>query len=125
MKNLSINKLFNFKNKIIIISGSSGLLGTSFAQLFLDMGSIVVGLDKSKNKNKNNKFYFFNADISDEKTINKILKFVFKKFKKIDVIINRAFIALKFTAKMSIIIRLILDASFASRLINFSPGFKT
>jgi NAD(P)-dependent dehydrogenase (short-subunit alcohol dehydrogenase family) len=90
MKNLSINKLFNFKNKIIVITGSSGLLGTSFAQLFLDMGSTVVGLDKSKNKIKNDKFYFFNLDISDEKKINKILKFVLKKFKKIDVIINNA-----------------------------------
>ena len=47
MKNLSINKIFNFK-KIIIISGTSGLLGNSFAKLFLDLGCNVIGLDKKK-----------------------------------------------------------------------------
>ena len=50
MKNLSINKIFNFKKKIIIISGTSGLLGNSFAKLFLDLGCNVIGLDKKKIK---------------------------------------------------------------------------
>ena len=53
MKNQSsINKIFNFKNKIIVISGTSGQLGSSFAELFLSNGSIVVGIDKKKIKLK-------------------------------------------------------------------------
>ena len=48
MKVHSIEKLFNFKNKIILISGTSGLLGENLARLFLDLGSIVIGLDVKK-----------------------------------------------------------------------------
>ena len=90
MKNLSINKIFNFKKKIIIISGTSGLLGNSFAKLFLDLGCNVIGLDKKKNQIKHKNFYFFNEDVSNSKKVEEILKFVIKKFKKIDVIINNA-----------------------------------
>ena len=38
MINQKIDKLFNFKEKIILITGSSGQLGISFCKLFLDMG---------------------------------------------------------------------------------------
>ena len=52
MKIHSIEKLFNFKNKIILISGTSGLLGESLARLFLDLGSIVIGFDVKDNNQK-------------------------------------------------------------------------
>ena len=90
MKSLSINKIFNFKNKVVVISGTSGLLGNSFAELFLSIGSIVIGIDKKKGSIKNNNFYFFNTDISNTKKIDKIMNSIIKKFKKIDVIINNA-----------------------------------
>lgn len=90
MKNLSINNIFNFENKVVIISGSSGLLGASFSKLFLDMGGIVIGLDKNRNKINNKNFYFFNLDVSNEKKVNKVLNLIQRKFKKIDVIINNA-----------------------------------
>ena len=90
MKNLQIDKFFNFKNKIIIISGTSGLLGNAFAELFLSIGSIVIGIDKKKSKIKNKNFYSFNTDVSNSNKIDKILNFILKKFKKIDVIINNA-----------------------------------
>ncbi len=90
MKSLSINKFFNFKKKIIFISGTSGLLGNSFAKLFLSMGCIVIGLDKKKKKLKNKNFHFFCDDVSNSKKVEVILKDIIKKFKKIDVIINNA-----------------------------------
>lgn len=90
MKNQSIDKIFNFKNKIIVISGTSGQLGSSFAELFLSNGSIVIGIDKNKNQIKNKNFYFFKADISNSKKIKLIIKLVLTKFNKIDVIINNA-----------------------------------
>ncbi len=90
MKNLSINKIFNFKNKVIVISGTSGLLGSSFAKLFLSIGSIVIGIDQKKGKISDKNFYFFTSDISNSNKIDKILNSVIKKFKKVDVIINNA-----------------------------------
>ncbi len=90
MKRLSISKFFDFKKKIILISGTSGLLGNSFAKLFLSMGSIVIGLDKKKNKIKDKNFYFFSEDVSNSKKVEITLKLIIKRFKKIDVIINNA-----------------------------------
>ena len=52
MSNLSKNNLFNFEKKIILITGSSGQLGTSFSKLFLSQKAIVIGMDKSENKLK-------------------------------------------------------------------------
>ncbi len=90
MKSLSINKFFDFKKKIIMISGTSGLLGYAFAKLFLSLGCNVIGIDKKKNQIKHKNFHFFNEDVSNSKKIENILKFIIKKFKKIDVIINNA-----------------------------------
>ncbi len=90
MKVHSIEKLFNFKNKIILISGTSGLLGKSLAKLFLDIGSIVVGFDLKKPKIYHKNFYHTTIDITNEKKVIKNLEITLKKFKRIDVIINNA-----------------------------------
>ena len=90
MKNLKVEKLFNFKNKIILITGSNGQLGSSFVDLFLEQDSKVVGFDRTKNKFKNKNFFFRSVDITNKKIVEKNIKEIVKKFKKIDVIINNA-----------------------------------
>ncbi len=90
MKNLKQEKLFNFKNKIVLITGSVGQLGTSFTKLFLSRGAIVVGLDNTQSKFKNDKFYFYSVDISKKEIVEKNIINIINKFKKIDVIINNA-----------------------------------
>ena len=49
MKNLNIHSLFNFRKKTILVTGSSGQIGSSIVKLFLELGSVVYGFDKSKN----------------------------------------------------------------------------
>jgi|TARA_B100001971_G_scaffold213040_1_gene244973 nucleoside-diphosphate-sugar epimerase len=61
-----INKLFNFKNKVILITGSSGLIGTAISKLFLSLNARVYGMDISKNKLRNRNFVFINNDITDD-----------------------------------------------------------
>ena len=90
MKIHSIDNLFDFKNKVILISGTSGLLGASLAKLFLDIGSIVIGFDLKKQKIFHKNFYHATIDITDEKKIKKNFDKIYKKFKQIDVIINNA-----------------------------------
>ena len=90
MKNLKQETLFNFKNKIVLITGSVGQLGSSFTKLFLSRGAIVVGLDNTHNKFKNKKFYFYSVDISKKEIVEKNIINIVNKFKKIDVIINNA-----------------------------------
>ena len=65
MSNLSVNNLFNFEKKIVLITGSSGQLGTSFSDLFLSQKAIVIGMDIVKSKIKNRNFYFYKLDISN------------------------------------------------------------
>lgn len=75
--------------KIILITGSSGLLGKNLTLKFLNEGHNVIGFDLTNNiKNKN--FYFNKVDLSKERQIIKAMNYFFKKFKKIDVIINNA-----------------------------------
>ena len=65
MINLSKYNLFNFEKKIILITGSSGQIGTSFSKLFLSQNAIVIGMDKIENKLKNKNFYHFKLDVSN------------------------------------------------------------
>ena len=69
MINQKINKLFNFEQKIILITGSSGQIGSSFCKLFLDLGAIVYGFDKSTNKLKNKNYTFKKIDITKKKVV--------------------------------------------------------
>ena len=88
---MKINNLFNFNNKVILITGCNGQLGYDMCNFFLDLGSYVCGVDIATNKKINNsKFFYYKADISNEKNVSKIFKIIFKNHKKLDVIINNA-----------------------------------
>ena len=56
MPNQKIEKLFNFKEKVILITGSSGQIGSSFCKLFLDLGAKVYGFDTSSSSFKHKNF---------------------------------------------------------------------
>lgn len=81
-------------NKIILISGASGLLGSEFVKVFLDQKCIVVALDKELKKNiffsNNENIYYVKCDITKYDEVKKSIKKIIKKFKKIDVLINNA-----------------------------------
>ena len=63
----NIDKLFNYKNKIVLITGSNGQVGKSLVKLFLDLGSIVYGLDIASNQIKEKNFFYKKVDISNTK----------------------------------------------------------
>ena len=88
--NQNINKLFNYKKKIVLITGSNGQVGKSLVRLFLDLGSIVYGLDISSNTIKEKNFFYKKIDISNKKKIEAYFKDIVKKNKKVDIIINNA-----------------------------------
>ena len=42
------NKFFNFKKKIVLITGSNGIIGKEACKLYLNLGAIVFGIDQKK-----------------------------------------------------------------------------
>ena len=90
MINQTIDKLFNFREKIILITGSSGQIGYSFCKLFLDLGAIVYGFDKNLNKLKHKNYIYKKIDITKKSIVDKNIQLIANNNKKIDIIINNA-----------------------------------
>ncbi len=85
----------NYKNKIIVITGASGQIGRFAVKLFLNLGCLVYGLDIKKNAIKSKNFIFKKIDISDANQTAKLFNMIFKKYGKIDILINNAAISYK------------------------------
>ena len=96
-----IYDLFNLENKTVVLTGSSGRLGTQYANILSASGANVVLVDKEIKKNKkleqklikkyNTKAIAYTVDISNKKDIVRMKNKILEKFKKIDVLINNAF----------------------------------
>ena len=67
MNNQSISSLYNFRKKIILISGSTGQIGESFVKLFLELGAFVFGFDNRKSKLNDKNFFFTKINITNRK----------------------------------------------------------
>jgi len=99
------DKLFSVKNKNIVITGSSGLLGSAYAVALSERGANVALIDiKTKKSKKIQKEYeknvnviTYKCDLSKPTEIKKVFKKIIKDFSKIDVLINNA----AFTSKQS------------------------
>jgi len=92
--NSKANKFLNFKNMVVLITGSNGIIGKELCKLYLDLGADVFGIDNKKNSLKNISYTHFVGDVSDEKFIIKKLAYIIKKKSKINVILNSAAISI-------------------------------
>ena len=90
---------FNLKNKIIVITGGSGFLGSEFSSTLSDVGAIPIILDKNnaslellKKKfiKKKQRGLFFLVDLNNETKVNVVINSIIKKYRKIDCLINAA-----------------------------------
>lgn len=74
------------KNKVIILTGGSGLLGESFANEIISEGGIVINVDITEGKGE-----FIYTDITDDLSIDNMLAEVIAKYGRIDGLINNAY----------------------------------
>jgi NAD(P)-dependent dehydrogenase (short-subunit alcohol dehydrogenase family) len=98
--NNNIDNLFSLSGKIVVITGAAGLLGEKHAEAIAAYGGTPVLLDLSQTKvdilaEKLNKQYKTNAigysiDVTSESKVELISNEVFKKFGKIDGLVNNA-----------------------------------
>lgn len=93
-------ELFNLKNKTIVLTGSSGKLGTRFAHVLSEAGADVILVDLESKNNKRlekeiiRKYHTtakaYQVDISNKSHVKKFVSEILKSHKKIDVLINNA-----------------------------------
>ena len=90
------------KNKVVVITGGSGLLGEQFIREVVNQGGIGIIADideKSGNKLMNllsnneakKNVEFVKIDITSEKSIESAISYLDKKYGKIDAIVNNAY----------------------------------
>ncbi len=94
-----IQSLFNLKNKVAVITGGSGVLGSTMAKGLLNAGAKVVLLARNEeNLNQKveslskfgNDIFSFKCDVTKQKSVAKVNEEILKKFNKIDILINAA-----------------------------------
>ncbi len=79
-----------FKKKKILITGASGVLGSKLAEVFLELGSDLILIDKKIKKSSNKNIRSLSVDFTKTEKLERILIKEKKIFKKIDFIINNA-----------------------------------
>ena len=82
---------FNFKNKIVLITGGEGGLGKSICSKFIQLGAKVIVTTTNKkliNKKTKKKSYVY-LDFNNKNSIQKFSNDL-KKINKIDILINNA-----------------------------------
>ncbi|PPR44670.1 MAG: Dihydroanticapsin 7-dehydrogenase [Alphaproteobacteria bacterium MarineAlpha5_Bin6] len=86
---------FKLNKKISLVTGGAGGIGIEICKSLLDAGSKVILADinslKSKkiiNKLKDQNIEFYKLNSTSEKSINSLSKFIIRKYKKIDILVN-------------------------------------
>jgi len=97
---LNAKKLFDLSDKVIIITGAAGLLGTKYAEGLSQVNANVVLADINYSKIKKiqkslNEKYDVNSlavkvDLTDKKSIKNLVRQVLKKYPRIDGLVNNA-----------------------------------
>ena len=93
---------FNIKNRVCIITGGVGLIGSAFSRKCAEQGAKVVIVDINPEKGKslikeiirdtgNKQIIFQKCDITNEQSVKNMVKTVVKKFGRIDALINSAY----------------------------------
>jgi 3-oxoacyl-[acyl-carrier protein] reductase len=91
-KQLNLNN-YNFKGKIVLITGGSRGIGRAVADRFAELEAKVIITYKSRIDHRHFKprnIHYFKCDSGDGKRVKQVAENIIKKFKKIDVLINNA-----------------------------------
>lgn len=93
------NNLFCIENKVIVITGGCGVLGSDMAQYLAAQGAKIVILDRAKDKGEDlvakiksqgNKAIFLSTDVLNKQVLEQNREEIIKTYGRIDVLVNAA-----------------------------------
>ena len=82
-----MNKMFDLKGKVVVITGGAGLLGIKHAEAVSEFNGIPILVDI---KDCPKKYHSFKVDITDKKSITSVKDKLLLEYGHIDVLINNA-----------------------------------
>lgn len=94
-----MNELFNLKNRVIVVTGGTGVLGTCMVHYLASQGAkmAIIARNASKGEGiateiRNNGFeaIFLQSDVNDSMSINKTVTEILNRYGQVDVLINAA-----------------------------------
>ena len=81
------------EDSIMIITGTRKGIGKYLAEYYLEHGMTVIGCSRSESDLEHERYSHYCLDVSDEKSIKKMVFTIYKKYKHIDYLINNAGVA--------------------------------
>lgn len=94
---MSCDNLFDVSNEIIVVTGTSGQLGSQYAGALLARGARVIGLDIASSKNSDvlrnaypDRFFFYQASVADKESLKRVLNSILTSIGTPTVLVNNA-----------------------------------
>ncbi len=81
-----MNKL---QNKIVIVTGGSGLLGTEIVKTLINENAVCINIDVKQTELEG--LVYYKCDITDEKQVNEMVQYVVNTYGRIDALVNNAY----------------------------------
>ncbi|WP_324719199.1 SDR family oxidoreductase [Salinimicrobium sp. HB62] len=76
------------EEKVIVVTGASGLIGREVVKYLLEKKARIVALDLNK---ANEKADYLSCDITDKNDLDKAMEYTLKKYSRIDGLVNLAY----------------------------------
>ncbi len=85
-----LDKFFNLKEKVVIVTGATGQLGTATCESFKKAGARVIGLDLKTADSEQNGIQYLDLNIIKKTDVQHTFEKIIKQYGKIDILINNA-----------------------------------
>src|SRR4051812_41309024 len=94
-----MHQLFSLENKVIIITGATGVLGEAFVYAVADMNAKVILIGRNEEvgnervqqlQQKNKEAIFIKADVLNKEDLLNAREFILEKYDRIDGLVNAA-----------------------------------
>lgn len=93
---MNFDKVFNFNNKIIVVTGGASGIGQAISKAFAAQGATVAVVDLEESKamkiaeELGNSSRGFACDVANYESVNNVATSIQDRYKKIDVLVNSA-----------------------------------